>query len=198
MKNRQLWQLKNIKIVGAVLHLQLNSTANSAHLAHFLRRIGWIGSAIELVAPKQPPEFRFFQLPWGPIIHLNLFPLSIECPNLLNICNTIFLGSVFESLCAAAILLVTYQARLWHRFRYIHRHKCIKCNNEIEVKPSLDATYYYRALHWAQTTFTSPYILWPSRQKNNSDVNRSGNTRKNKQSEVTVDWPSRLLNLWCY
>ena len=28
---------------------------------------------------------QFFQLPWMPIIHFSLFPLSIECPNLLDI-----------------------------------------------------------------------------------------------------------------
>ena len=37
--------------------------------------IGWICSAVKLVAPKQPPRFWFFQLSWVPIIHLSLIPL---------------------------------------------------------------------------------------------------------------------------
>jgi hypothetical protein len=31
------------------------------------------------------PHYFFSQLPWVPIFHLSSFPLSIECPNLLDI-----------------------------------------------------------------------------------------------------------------
>ena len=47
------------------------------------------------VAPKRPPGFWFFQLPYVPIIHLSLFLLSIECPNFSCIINQSFLGRVY-------------------------------------------------------------------------------------------------------
>ena len=48
-----------------------------------IEKIKIMGAVLELPA-KQPLEFWFFQLPWVPIIHLCLFPLYIDCPNLLD------------------------------------------------------------------------------------------------------------------
>ena len=61
--------IENIKILGAVLELPATQL------------FSWY------VPPKWPQKFWFFQLPWVPIIPLSLFPLSIECPNLLDMKN---------------------------------------------------------------------------------------------------------------
>ena len=70
---------------GKFYYVQKNRTANSAHLDHFT--VNWLNWQCCLAGSfKTSPKFLiFFQLPWMPIIHLSLFPLSIECPNLLGI-----------------------------------------------------------------------------------------------------------------
>ena len=74
--------IEKIKILGAILELPAKQHCQFSPFGPFSRWIWWIGSAVYLVAPKRPTEFWFFQLPWVLIIHLSLFPLSIECPNL--------------------------------------------------------------------------------------------------------------------
>ena len=85
--------IKKIKILGAILELPAKQHCQSSPFTKKVGQMGLIGSAVLLVASKQPPEFWFFQLPWVPIIHLSLFPLSIERPQFIGH-NEIFLGSV--------------------------------------------------------------------------------------------------------
>ena len=71
------------------------SSTNYTPRLGFIHRLNWqcylAGSA-----KTAPRILIFFQLPRVPIIHLSLFPLSIECPNLLDrikssnaVCNKI-------------------------------------------------------------------------------------------------------------
>ena len=59
---------KKSKSWGPLWSYQLNSTANLAHLAHSL--MGWIGSAVYLIASKRPPGFQFFQFPWVQTLYM--------------------------------------------------------------------------------------------------------------------------------
>ena len=87
MKVWHPWQLKKLKSWGPFWSYQLNCIANSAHLAHY--RSEWNGLDWQCFlagsSKTSPRILIFFQLPWVPIIHLSLFPLSIECPNFLGI-----------------------------------------------------------------------------------------------------------------
>ena len=88
MNNRHPWQLKKSKSWGPFQSYQLNSTVNTAHLAHFqgkLADLAEIGSTVQLVALKRPPGSWFFQLSWVPIIQFSLFPLRPMPPNLLDL-----------------------------------------------------------------------------------------------------------------
>ena len=73
------------QIPGGLLELSLNSTANLAY--SFRKWAKWAELAMLFSWQLQngPQNFDFFQLPWVQIIHLSLFPLFIECPNLLVI-----------------------------------------------------------------------------------------------------------------
>ena len=74
-----LMAVEKIKILGAVL--ELNRTANPAQLPQKLGQMGWIGSAVLMVAPKRPPEFWFLQLPWVPNLHFSWNPLLSGRPH---------------------------------------------------------------------------------------------------------------------
>ena len=75
--------LEKIKIMGAVLELTANQHCQFSPLCPYLT--GWIGNAVQLVAPKRPPEFQLFQLPWVLIIHLSLIPLKSKPTHFLDI-----------------------------------------------------------------------------------------------------------------
>ena len=62
MRNWHLWKSKKSKSWGPFWSYQLNSTANPAHLPRKLTK--WAIMAV-LLAPKRPPGFWFFQLPWA-------------------------------------------------------------------------------------------------------------------------------------
>ena len=81
------------KILGAVLELPAKQHCQFKISTKKLNWMGWIGSVVWLVAPKQPPGFWFFQWTWIPIIHLSLFPL-IHVPPQFKWHNKSFLGSV--------------------------------------------------------------------------------------------------------
>ena len=78
---------KKIKILGAILELPDQQHCQFSLFTAKMGQMGWIGSAVLLVAPKRPPGFWFFQWPWMPIIHLRLFPLRPVPPNLSDIIN---------------------------------------------------------------------------------------------------------------
>ena len=67
MNNRHPWQLKKSKSWGPFWSYQLNSTANLAHLAHFLgKRAGLAG------LQNGPQDFSvFFQLSWMPNLYIS-------------------------------------------------------------------------------------------------------------------------------
>ena len=44
-------------------------------------QMGWIGSVFYLAAPKRPPWFWFFQLPWVPNLHFSWNPLLSGRPH---------------------------------------------------------------------------------------------------------------------
>ena len=90
MNNRHPWQLKKSKSWGPFWIYQLNSTANFCQFSLFtlkMGQMGCIGSAVQLIAPKRPPGFGFFQLSWVPIIHFSLFPWRPMPPNITDIIN---------------------------------------------------------------------------------------------------------------
>ena len=63
MNYQHPWQLKKIKILGAVLELPaINTHCQSSPFTSKLGQIGQIGSAILLVAPKRLPGFWFFSI----------------------------------------------------------------------------------------------------------------------------------------
>jgi hypothetical protein len=62
--------IEKIKILEAVLELPAKHPCHFSPFGSFLWEMGWIGFAVQLVAPKRPPGFLFFPLPWVPIIHL--------------------------------------------------------------------------------------------------------------------------------
>jgi len=51
--------MEKIKILGAVLELPAKQACQSSPFTSKMRQMGWIGSAIWLVAPKRPPGFLF-------------------------------------------------------------------------------------------------------------------------------------------
>ena len=57
MNNRHLWQLKKIKILGAVLELPARHHCQSRQFNAKMGQMGSIGSDVQLVAPKRPPGF---------------------------------------------------------------------------------------------------------------------------------------------
>ena len=65
MNNRHLWQLKKSKSWGPFWSYQLNSTANPAHLPQSMGQMGLIGSAVQLVGPKQSPRILIFSNAMG-------------------------------------------------------------------------------------------------------------------------------------
>ena len=79
--------IEKIKILGDVLELPAKQHCQFSPFGPFSWWIGWIGSAVWLVAPKRPPGFWFFQWPWVPIIHFSLFLMRPVPPNLMDIIN---------------------------------------------------------------------------------------------------------------
>ena len=77
--------IEKIEILGAVLELPSKQYCQFSLFNVKIYLMGLIGTADS--SKTAPMKFDFFQLPWVPIIHLSLFPLSIECPNLLDITN---------------------------------------------------------------------------------------------------------------
>ena len=49
--------IEKIKILGAVLELPAKQHCQFIQFGPFLQLMGWIGTAVELVAPKWPPGF---------------------------------------------------------------------------------------------------------------------------------------------
>ena len=87
MNNWNPWPLKKIKTLVAILKLSAKRHCQFSLFTKKMGQMGWIGSAVWLVAPKRPPGFWFCQWPWVSIIHLSLFPQ-------FNANNKLFQGSV--------------------------------------------------------------------------------------------------------
>ena len=68
MNNLYPWQLKEIKILGAILEPPAKQHCPSRPLTSKLGQIGQISIAVQLVTPKQLSGFSFLQLQWVPII----------------------------------------------------------------------------------------------------------------------------------
>jgi hypothetical protein len=49
--------IEKIEILGAVLELPTKQHCRFGQFGPILREMGWIGSAVWLVAPKRPPGF---------------------------------------------------------------------------------------------------------------------------------------------
>ena len=121
MNNRHPWQLKKSKSWGPFWSYQLNSTANICQFSLFtskMGQMGCIGSAVQLVTPKGPPEF---QLPWLPIIHFSLFPLRPMPPNIMDIINC----SQAVCMCMICKTLVTLVKTLSSELRTSHPYLLI-------------------------------------------------------------------------
>ena len=105
------------------------STANSADSPQKWAKC-WIGIAVQLVAPKRPPQFWFFQLSCVPIIHLSLYLLSIECLNLSCIINQSYAG--VKQTTQSLIAVLTGEKKLSEKMASSslqNNHGCMRSDN---------------------------------------------------------------------
>ena len=92
MNNRQPWQLKRLKSWGQFWSYQLNSTANSAHLAHF----GGKQAELAVLFSWQlvtAPKILIFSIAMGADYSIELISIETYAPQLIEY-NKICLGSV--------------------------------------------------------------------------------------------------------
>ena len=83
MNNQHPWQLKKIKFWGLFWSYELNSTANSVYSPQKCAKWAELAMLFSWQLQNGPQDLDFS--PRVPIIHLSLYLLSIECPNLLDI-----------------------------------------------------------------------------------------------------------------
>ena len=122
MNNRHLWQLKRkIKILGAILELPTKQHSQFSLFTVKMGKMDWIGSSVYLAAPKWPPQF--FQLPWGPIVHLSLFILSIKFPNFSCIINQSCLLICWEVYFLIIWLIMLFFVDIFILWRRVYLHK---------------------------------------------------------------------------
>ena len=72
--------IEKIKVLAAVLDLPIGQHCQSSQFTAKIGQMRWIGGAVWLVAPKRPPEFWFFELPWVQNLHFSWNPLLPQTP----------------------------------------------------------------------------------------------------------------------
>ena len=86
---------KKIKILGAVLKLPAKQHRQFSPFTAKMGQMGWIGSAVYLVAPKRPPDFTFFLIAMDADCSFELISIVHWVPQFIEH-NKIFLNSVFR------------------------------------------------------------------------------------------------------